>query len=299
MSRVLDEFNRIADAKESIKNAIINAGVDVPNNVKIDAYAPYVESITGGSGTNGDLIVLNLRSSGNITLPASIHAIGEYCFSDHDYLTSVNAPGLTSIGNYAFKGCSSLTSITDTSKLTIIPVNAFQACSSLEHIDLSNVEVIGDSAFAGCTSLSFDQPLTKLTSIVISAFSNCKSFTTVDFFPSVKTISGRHNFGGCSNMQTITLPSIEEIDSTYMFNNCTALTTVDLGPNLRKFYGARAFDGCDSLQTFICRATTPPTLTYVTFPSAVTIYVPAGSVDAYKTATGWYSYASQIQAIQS
>lgn len=299
MSRVLDEFNRIADAKESIKSAIIDKGVDVPNNVKIDAYAPYVESITAGSGTNGDLIVLNRGTSGNITLPESIHTIGEHCFRDHRALTSVDAHGLTSIGIYSFFECRNLTSITDTSKLTIIPQGAFYNCFSLTHIDLSNVEVIGDLAFYNCNSLSFDQPLTKLISIGQLSFWLCRAFTIVDFFPSVKTISGGQSFLGCSNMQTITLPSIEEITGISVFQSCTSLTTVDLGPNLRKFYGARAFDGCNRLQTFICRATTPPTLTNVTFTSSVTIYVPAGSVDAYKTATGWSTYASQIQAIQS
>jgi hypothetical protein len=64
--------------------------------------------------------------------------------------------------------------------------------------------------------------------------------------------------------------------------------------------GGYAFNACSNLATITVKATTPPSLgsnairsSYVT-----TIYVPSSSVNAYKSASGWSSLASKIQAIQ-
>jgi hypothetical protein len=63
--------------------------------------------------------------------------------------------------------------------------------------------------------------------------------------------------------------------------------------------GNYAFYGCSSLKTITCEAVTSPTLGSGNNLSSVTaVYVPAESVDAYKTATNWSYYSSKIQAIQ-
>ena len=61
---------------------------------------------------------------------------------------------VTSIGDSAFSGCSSLQSINITSSVTSIGNNAFYQCSSLQSINIpENVTSIGNSAFSGCSSL--------------------------------------------------------------------------------------------------------------------------------------------------
>ena len=64
--------------------------------------------------------------------------------------------------------------------------------------------------------------------------------------------------------------------------------------------GRQCFFQCSQLVTFICRNTTPPTLDSGVFEStnsALSIYVPDESVDAYKTATNWVNYASIIKPL--
>lgn len=61
---------------------------------------------------------------------------------------------VTSIGDSAFSGCSSLQSINIPSSVTSIGNNAFYQCSSLQSINIpENVTSIGNSAFSGCSSL--------------------------------------------------------------------------------------------------------------------------------------------------
>ena len=80
------------------------------------------------------------------------------------------------------------------------------------------------------------------------------------------------------------------------FYKCTSLTSVTLG-NITSI-GNTAFYGCSGLTSITIKATTPPTLGHSVFDGSYPIYVPAQSVDTYKSASGWSTYASRIQAIQ-
>ncbi|MDD4290641.1 MAG: leucine-rich repeat domain-containing protein [Clostridia bacterium] len=73
-------------------------------------------------------------------------------------ITQITIPSnVTSIGDSAFRGCSSLTQITleENSRLTTIGSYAFYGCSSLTQITIpSSVTSIGSYAFYGCSSLT-------------------------------------------------------------------------------------------------------------------------------------------------
>ena len=83
-------------------------------------------------------------------IPDSVTSIGEYAFAYCSSLTSITIPdSVTSIDNWAFAYCSSLTSI------TILGDSAFSDCSSLTSITIGNsVTYIGEGAFSLCTSLT-------------------------------------------------------------------------------------------------------------------------------------------------
>lgn len=95
---------------------------------------------------------------------------------------------------------------------------------------------------------------------------------------------------GITSLKTIATSVIGES----IFNNTTHLTVVDLCSTTTRI-GWHAFTTVD---VFICRATTPPTISSAAFLSAPSsIKVPASSVDAYKAASNWSTYASIITAI--
>ena len=98
---------------------------------------------------------------------------------------------------------------------------------------------------------------------------------------------------------TVQLPQGITALSEYAFNGCTSLTSIDLPEGLTSI-GNSAFVKCTSLTTVTCQATGVPNLGAEAFDNCfklANIYVPAGSVDDYKAATGWSEYADIIQAI--
>ena len=121
----------------------------------------------------------------NSVIPSdgSVTNIGDSAFSGCSSLTSITIPdSVTSIGDLAFDSCSSLTSITIPDSVTSIGVSAFGGCSSLTSITIpSSVTSIGDEAFWDCSSLTSITIPDSVTSIGRYAFFGCYSLTSVTF----------------------------------------------------------------------------------------------------------------------
>jgi hypothetical protein len=122
--------------------------------------------------------------------------------------TSYAVPeGVTSIGNSAFYGCSSLRTISLPEGLTSIGQFAFYGCRSLTTVSLpAGLTSIGQSAFSGCSSLTSITLPVSLTSIGDFAFIGCSSLTTVSL-PASLTSIGSYAFSGCISLSSITVAS--------------------------------------------------------------------------------------------
>ena len=179
----------------------------------------------------------------------SSSAITEVEISKENLVSVEIGDCVTTIGGWAFDGCSSLTSITIPNSVTSIGTNAFNSCTSLTSVTIpDSVTSIGQGAFYGCSSL---------TSITI---------------PDGVTSIGNGAFDSCRSLTSVTIPNSVTIIGNWTFYNC-------------------------SLTSVTVNATTPPTLGGGAFDNTndCPIYVPAASVNAYKSA--WSDYASRIQAI--
>ena len=105
--------------------------------------------------------------------------------------------GVTTIGDYAFALCSSLTSVTIPNSVTTIGNDAFSWCQALASITIPNsVTDIGPSTFYYCSSLTSIIIPNSVTDIGSSAFYGCSSLTSVTIPNSVRTI-GDSAFGSC------------------------------------------------------------------------------------------------------
>ncbi len=188
-----------------------------------------------------------------VNIPNSVTRIGDYAFRECSALTSVTleeGSNLTSIGDYVFEGCASLTSITIPDYVTHIGEGAFAYCDSLVSIVVPNrVESIQKGAFHECgalTSVTLEEG-SNLASIEAYTFEGCSSLTSIDIPNSVTSI-GDYAFHECSALAFITLEEGSNLASigAYAFEGCSSLTSIDI-PNSVASIGNYAFRECSAL----------------------------------------------------
>lgn len=103
-----------------------------------------------------------------------------------------------------------------------------------------------------------------------------------------------------SSLESVTIPNTVTIIELGAFGFCEHLPNVTI-PSSVTSIGNNAFRSCKILNTVIIEATEPPTIgtdVFKTTADDLKIYVPAASVDAYKAATNWKSYANAIYPIE-
>lgn len=136
-----------------------------------------------------------------VIIEDGVTSIGSFAFYGCSSLTSITIPkGVTSIGNYVFYGCSSLTSIAIPEGVTSIGFDAFYNCSSLTNVTIpKGVASIGDSAFKYCSSLTSMTVPESVTSIGKYAFFDCSNLTSI-IIPEVVTSIGDFAFARVNNI---------------------------------------------------------------------------------------------------
>ncbi len=173
-------------------------------------------------GTNTDIII-----SHNVTL------IPDQAFVNNTTITSILIPnGVTSIGEYAFNGCSGLESIkigannsayySSGDCLIERETNVLiRGCNN--SIIPNGVMSIGDSAFAGCSTLTSITIPEGVTSIGLGAFAGCTSLNNIKISDTITNI-GVTAFGLCSSLTSIIIPDTVTIIGGFAFLNCSNLT---------------------------------------------------------------------------
>ena len=122
---------------------------------------------------------------------------------------SIIPNSVTSIGSYAFLGCSGLTSVTIPNSVTTIGDGAFCNCSGLTSVTIGNsVTTIGYFAFYNCSGLTSVTIPNSVTSIGGFAFSGCSGLTSVFIGNSVTSI-GKYVFWGCSGLTKLVSLAVE------------------------------------------------------------------------------------------
>ena len=238
----------------------------------------------------------------SIYIPDSVTTIDMYAFYNCSSLTRIDIPhSVTSIGDSAFQGCSSLTHIDIPRGVTRIGIGTFWGCSSLTNIDIpDSVTKIEMCAFYQCSSLTFIDVPDGVTSIGDSAFYECSSLTSI-IIPDGVTSIGEGAFSDCSSLTSIIIPEGVTSIGDSAFESCSSLASIVL-PSSIATIGREAFYRCSGLSRVFVKSSIPPILLeswrgYDVFDRNAEgrkIYVPSESLEAYKVADGWLTYADAI-----
>ncbi|MDR2392828.1 MAG: leucine-rich repeat domain-containing protein [Treponema sp.] len=223
-------------------------------------------AIAPGEGNGGAF--LNFLSLTKIS-GKNISGIGNYAFYwlGTPNLTEANFPKVTTLGNYAFSYCYSMTTMSFPEAVTI-GNSAFANSTTLTSISLPKAQTIGNTAFSGCGKLTtIDLP--EATGIGQRAFQLCEKLTTINL-PKVTTISGgTYNpntgvpaggvFTGCTSLVTLNIPQITDLggQAFTLCENSKALV-ITMGATAPKV-GENLFLNVDSPRTVTVKrpATTP------------------------------------------
>ena len=254
-------------------------------------------------------LYLNGEEITNLVIPEGVTSIGDYAFRGCSGLTSVTIPkSVTSIGGLAFQSCS-LTSIIIPESVTSIGFRAFSDCSCLTSVTIPNsVSNIGNNPFGGCSSLTsvvvesdntvYDSR-DKCNAIIETASNTLITGCKNTFIPKSVTGIGINSFDGCSGLTSITIPYSVTTIGYGAFYRCSGLTSVTIGSGVTSIEEV-AFGECSSMTDVYCYAEkVPETIIspyYPTFSSSAsaTLHVPAGSVEAYKTTTPWSGFGTIV-----
>ena len=252
----------------------------------------------------------------SVTIGNSVKSIGNWAFQNCSGLTSVTiGKSVTSIGYKAFYSCSGLKSVTLNSNTLVS--NNYTTDSNLgtifgsqvtNYIIGNNVTSIGNYAFRGCSGLTSVTIGSGVKSIGKSAFEDCSGLKRAEFasIESLCNISfgneysnplryAHHLYIDGQEVTDLVIPEGVTSIGNVAFRNCSGLTSVTIGSSVTSI-GNSAFYSCSGLTSVTCLAENVPGTGSSAFhkvpQSTATLYVPAGSVDAYKAAEQWKDFGT-------
>ena len=299
-------------------------------------YALNSAEIPAGVTSIGEYAFQNCSTLVSVTIPETVTSIGTNAFAGCSGLTSITVDPnntvydsrdncnaiietssnkllrgcnntsvipntITAIGDYAFSGCSGLTSTTIPAGVTSIGDRAFTGCTGLGSINFPDgVTSIGEYAFSGCSGLGGSITIPEsVTSIGKRAFQNCSTLVSITSLGSITEIS-EYTFYNCSTLTSATIPA----SVTSIGNNAfkgTGLTSIAI-PNSVTSIGTNAFGGCTGLtDIYVCWLSTPPTTPSLAFKDVdrdnTTLHVPSGYATTYGETSPWSSFANIVADI--
>ena len=179
-----------------------------------------------------------------VKIPDSVSSIGDFAFSGCTGLTSVKIPNsVTSIGKGVFWDCKGLTSIEIASSVSSIGRDAFRGCTGLKTLSISQ----DNEFFASVNGAIYSKDRKKLIKYV--CLSNATHFSIPDGVTTIATWA----FDGCIGLTSIEIPDSVTYIGEEAFLGCEGLTSIEI-PNSVSSIGGHTFSFCNDNLVIITSA---------------------------------------------
>ena len=303
------DTNGDGELSEDEAAAVTDIGTVFQNNTQITSFdeISYFTGLTSiaSQAFNG---CTGLTS---ITIPENITSIGMGAFKDCTGLTKAEFASIEDLCSMVFEDYGAnplvnahhlyingeeITELVIPNSVTTIGTFAFRGCSSLTSATIpNNVTEIGDGIFSDCTALASVSLPENLTKISVGMFYGCKNLASIIIPEGVISI-GRNAFYGCSSLTSLTIPegvtSIEDLT----FFGCSSLTSLTIPEGVTSI-GSSAFNGCSSLTSVYVKMETPPAIKSTVFSNRAnaTLYVPYGCSEAYEATAYWNEFKKIVE----
>ena len=211
------------------------------------------------------------------TIPKSVATIGNYAFKDCSSLNSVViSDGVTTIGKYAFYSCDSLSSVEIPDSVTSIGNSAFTYCFSLNSVEIpDSVTIIGDNVFSDCRNLSSVVIGNGVTTISSCAFAYCDSLRSVIIGNSVTSINNMA-FSGCGSLSSVVMGNNVTTIGILAFEFCKSLNSVVIPDSVTSILDL-AFADCVNLSSVTFQGNAPSIRADAFSDVVATAYYPSGN----------------------
>lgn len=178
-------------------------------------------------------------------IPQSVTSIGNLAFNGCDSLTSIIIPNsVTTIYEGAFLNCSGLTSIDIPNSVIEIGEGAFENCSNLTRVNISDLEAWCNIHFIGYSSNPLNMTSLKYNRIGYLYINN-SAIKDLIIPSSVKEIKNC-TFSGCNGLSSVSLHNEVTSIGSGAFAGCSGITSIEI-PSCVTNIGNGAFSGCSSL----------------------------------------------------
>ncbi|HEY5593007.1 MAG TPA: leucine-rich repeat domain-containing protein, partial [Paludibacter sp.] len=233
---------------DSISSAVISIAANTFTGCLGITKLVLNKNFSYSSGDNSPF--KNLTSLATLQIGNGVASIPDYAFTGCTALSSVRLGQSNSVGNnvitvsaYAFSGCTNFTTLELNRNINI---SGYQSpFTTISTLSVGNgVTFIGDQSFYQCINLSSVLLPSSVTKIGNGAFQYCSKLDSISF-PGINTI-GQSAFWGCTALTSVAIPIAVKIMQSSTFYGCSALSSLSLGDSITQIQD-NAFFGCIKL----------------------------------------------------